>query len=52
MVGLGGNVTRFLYDGDDLTAEYNAGTDNTGRFQYTGQISIPELGMYHCKVLL
>ncbi|MEM6538892.1 MAG: RHS repeat-associated core domain-containing protein [Pseudomonadota bacterium] len=26
-----------------------AGTANTGRFRYTGQIWIPELGMYHYK---
>ena len=106
----GANVTRFLYDGDALVAEYsvagallrryvhNAGTDvpvlwyegatladrrflyadhqgsivahagvagtptvnrydeygipaatNQGRFQYTGQIWLAELGMYHYK---
>jgi len=102
------STTRFLYDGDDLVAEYDAtgvrqhiyvhgsGDDvplvwyhgasrsylladergsivaladypanllaidsydewgipaatNTGRFQYTGQIWIPEIGMYHYK---
>jgi RHS repeat-associated protein len=112
-VTLGGNTTRFLYDGDALVAEldgsgtltrryaHNAGADvpmlsyeyvsgtlshvrylhadhqgsivalssgsgsapvinrydeygipgsgNTGRFQYTGQIWLPELGMYHYK---
>lgn len=108
----GGNITRFLYDGDDLVAEYDGagtmtrryvhgpGTDeplvayenpssaaptkrflfadhqgsvmalitaagaalintfdeygvhgnaNAGRFQYTGQILIPELDLYHYK---
>lgn len=108
----GGNTTRFLYDGDELVAEYNSAgallrryahggniddpvvwyegaglvtprwlhgdhqgsviavTDssggaavainaydeygipaasNSGRFQYTGQIWIPELGVYHYK---
>ncbi|HEX8583297.1 MAG TPA: RHS repeat-associated core domain-containing protein, partial [Allosphingosinicella sp.] len=82
-------VTRFLYDGDALVAEYSGsgtllrrylhgtGDDtpilaqadcggnptaintydeygiststNLGRFQYTGQAWIPELGMYHYK---
>nr|WP_230771814.1 RHS repeat-associated core domain-containing protein [Sphingomonas sp. Leaf4] len=106
----GGNITRFLYDGDALVAEYNAsgsllwryvhadsvdtpvlayegtstsprqlladhqgsivattqlgwnligintydeygipGQSNIGRFQYTGQAWIPELGMYYYK---
>lgn len=106
----GGNITRFLYDGDALVAEYNAsgsllwryvhadsvdtpvlayegtstsprqlladhqgsivattqlgwnligintydeygipGQNNIGRFQYTGQAWIPELGMYYYK---
>jgi RHS repeat-associated protein len=41
----GGNVTNInAYD------EYGIpGASNSGRFQYTGQIWIPELGMYHYK---
>lgn len=27
----------------------SVGTQNTGRFRYTGQIYIPELGQYHYK---
>jgi RHS repeat-associated protein len=40
----GGGVTLNSYD------EYGIpGASNTGRFQYTGQAWIPELGMYHYK---
>ena len=27
----------------------NAYETNVGRFRYTGQIALPELGFYHCK---
>ncbi len=42
--GAGGSVQINSYDEYGIPA-----SSNTGRFQYTGQIWLPELGMYHYK---
>jgi RHS repeat-associated protein len=48
-----GNGNRIAVNGYDEYGIPNgfagSGTPNTGRFQYTGQAWIPELGMYHYK---
>jgi RHS repeat-associated protein len=47
ITGLDGNV---IAGGINTYDEYGIpGASNTGRFQYTGQTWLPELGMYHYK---
>lgn len=47
ITGLDGNV---IANGINTYDEYGIpGATNTGRFQYTGQTWLPELGMYHYK---
>ena len=45
------NGDRIVIDGYDEYGIHNgyvgSGAPNTGRFEYTGQAWIPELGMYH-----
>ncbi|HEV2865243.1 MAG TPA: RHS repeat-associated core domain-containing protein, partial [Allosphingosinicella sp.] len=41
--------TLFAINGYDEWGIPNTAPANTGRFQYTGQLWIPELGMYHYK---
>ena len=44
-----GAATINRYDEYGIPAIVNGASVNTGRFQYTGQIWLPELGMYHYK---